>query len=126
MNRLYKSILLCFVMIGLTLGPVYDTTNSGAPLISDKYFWSNTTISGGYSESTTTYQSGSSSNTQVRLILHKQQFKYKRPTKHSVSTSMSAMSQDVCVMGVSGGLQYPGIGLSMGVILETRIAKELN
>ena len=27
---------------------------------------------------------------------------------------MSAMSQDVCVMGVSGGLQYPGIGLSMG------------
>jgi hypothetical protein len=31
---------------------------------------------------------------------------------------MSAMSQDVCVMGVSGGLQYPGIGLSMGAHIK--------
>ena len=31
---------------------------------------------------------------------------------------MSAMSQDVCVMGMSGGLQYPGIGLSLGAHIK--------
>ncbi len=59
--------LLFFVMIGAT--PIWaDTTNSGATTNTQtNTSGSNTTISGGYSqESTTTYQSGSS-------VLHQQQ-----------------------------------------------------
>ena len=118
MNRLYKSILLCFVMIGLTLGPVWaDTTNSGATTNSQtNTSGSNTTISGGYSqESTTTYQSGSSSNTTSTTNSTTNNNSNIKDQQNTASApSMSAMSQDVCVMGVSGGLQYPGIGLSMG------------
>ena len=118
MDRLYKSILLCFVMIGLTLGPVWaDTTNSGATTNSQtNTSGSNTTISGGYSqESTTTYQSGSSSNTTSTTNSTTNNNSNIKDQQNTASApSMSAMSQDVCVMGVSGGLQYPGIGLSMG------------
>ena len=118
MDRLYKSILLCFVMIGLTLGPVWaDTTNSGATTNSQtNTSGSNTTISGGYSqESTTTYQSGSSSNTTSTTNSTTNNNSNIKDQQNTASApSMSAMSQDVCVMGISGGLQYPGIGLSMG------------
>ena len=113
-----KSILLCFVMIGLSLGPVWaDTTNSGATTNSQtNTSGSNTTISGGYSqESTTTYQSGSSSNTTSTTSNTTNNNSNIKDQQNTASApSMSAMSQDVCVMGVSGGLQYPGIGLSMG------------
>ena len=118
MNRFMKSILLCFVMIGLSLGPVWaDTTNSGATTNSQtNTSGSNTTISGGYSqESTTTYQSGSSSNTTSTTSNTTNNNSNIKDQQNTASApSMSAMSQDVCVMGVSGGLQYPGIGLSMG------------
>ena len=122
MDRLYKSILLCFVMIGLTLGPVWaDTTNSGATTNSQtNTSGSNTTISGGYSqESTTTYESGSSSSTTSTTNSTTNNNSNIRDQQNTASApSMSAMSQDVCVMGYSGGLQYPGIGLSLGAHIK--------
>ena len=117
-----KSILLCFVMLGLTLGPAWaDTTNSGATTNSQtNTSGSNTTISGGYSqESTTTYQSGSSSNTTSTTNSTTNNNSNIRDQQNTASApSMSAMSQDVCVMGMSGGLQYPGIGLSLGAHIK--------
>ena len=94
-----------------------DTTNSGATTNSQtNTSGSNTTISGGYSqESTTTYQSGSSSNTTSTTNSTTNNNSNIKDQQNTASApSMSAMSQDVCVMGMSGGLQYPGIGLSLG------------
>tara|TARA_R100001463_G_scaffold48566_1_gene97773 strand:+ start:2633 stop:3376 length:744 start_codon:yes stop_codon:yes gene_type:complete len=105
-------------MLGLTISPAWaDTTSNGATTNSQtNTSGSNTTISGGYSqESTTTYQSGSSSNTTSTTNATTNNNSNIRDQQNTASApSMSAMSQDVCVMGMSGGLQYPGIGLSLG------------
>ena len=118
MDRLFNLLIVCFVMLGLTISPAWaDTTNSGATTNSQtNTSGSNTTISGGYSqESTTTYQSGSSSNTTSTTNATTNNNSNIRDQQNTASApSMSAMSQDVCVMGMSGGLQYPGIGLSLG------------
>ena len=118
MDRLFNLLIVCFVMLGLTISPAWaDTTNSGATTNSQtNTSGSNTTISGGYSqESTTTYQSGSSSNTTSTTNATTNNNSNIRDQQNTASApSMSAMSQDVCVMGMSGCLQYPGIGLSLG------------
>ena len=118
MDRLFNLLLVCFVMLGLTISPAWaDTTSNGATTNSQtNTSGSNTTISGGYSqESTTTYQSGSSSNTTSTTNATTNNNSNIRDQQNTASApSMSAMSQDVCVMGMSGGLQYPGIGLSLG------------
>ena len=106
--------LLFFVMIGAT--PIWaDTTNSGATTNSQtNTSGSNTTISGGYSqESTTTYQSGSSSTTSTTNTTNAYSGD-SRVVNSSSAPSMSAMSQDLCVVGISAGFQKFGIGVSGG------------
>ena len=106
--------LLFFVMIGAT--PFWaDTTNSGATTNSQtNTSGSNTTISGGYSqESTTTYQSGSSSNTTTTNTTNAYSGD-SRVVNSASAPSMSAMSQDLCVVGISIGAQKFGIGFSGG------------
>ena len=113
MNRLI-TILLFFVMLGLT--PTWaDTTNSGATTNTQtNASGSNTTISGGYSqESTTTYQSGSSSTTSTTNTTNAYSGDT-RVTSQSSAPSMSAMSQDLCVVGMSGGVSTFGLGVSAG------------
>ena len=105
--------LLFFVMIGAT--PIWaDTTNSGATTNTQtNTSGSNTTISGGYSqESTTTYQSGSSSTTSTTNTTNA--YSGDSRVVNSSAPSMSAMSQDLCVVGVSVGAQKFGIGFSGG------------
>ena len=106
--------LLFFVMIGAT--PIWaDTTNSGATTNTQtNTSGSNTTISGGYSqESTTTYQSGSSSNTTTTNTTNAYSGD-SRVVNSASAPSMSAMSQDLCVVGISIGAQKFGIGFSGG------------
>ena len=113
MNRLIV-FLLFFVMVGAT--PIWaDTTNSGATTNSQtNTSGSNTTISGGYSqESTTTYQSGSSSNTTSNSTTNAYTGD-QRVVNSASAPSMSAMSQDLCVVGVSIGVSKFGIGVSGG------------
>jgi len=75
---------------------------------------SNTTISGGYSqESTTTYASGSSSNT-TATTNNTTNTGETRVTSQSSAPSMSAMSQDLCVVGMAGGISTFGLGISAG------------
>ena len=103
-------------MLGITTIPAWsDTTSSGATTNTlSNSTGSNTTITGGYSqESTTTYASGSSSNTTTNATTNNNS-NIRDQQNTASAPSMSAMSQDVCVMGMSGGLQYPGIGISMG------------
>ena len=106
--------LLFFIMIGAT--PIWaDTTNSGATTNTQtNTSGSNTTISGGYSqESTTTYQSGSSSTTSTTNTTNAYSGD-SRVVNSSSAPSMSAMSQDLCVVGISGGFQKFGLGVSGG------------
>ena len=116
MKKTILGLILCFVM-GLTQVTYADTTNSGATTNSQtNTSGSNTTISGGYSqESTTTYQSGSSSNTTSTTNNTTNAYSGDtRVTSSASSPSMSAMSQDLCVVGISVGAQKFGIGFSGG------------
>ena len=114
MNKTLIGLILCFVM-GFTHLTLADTTNSGATTNSQtNTSGSNTTISGGYSqESTTTYQSGSSSTTSTTNTTNSYTGDT-RVTSQSSAPSMSAMSQDLCVVGMSGGVSTFGLGVSAG------------
>jgi len=73
---------------------------------------SNTAIEGGYtSTATTTYQSGSESTTTTNNTTNSD-IKSAPPT--AGAPSYNTMTQDVCAVGVSAGIQTFGIGLSGG------------
>jgi hypothetical protein len=73
---------------------------------------SNTAIEGGYtSESTTTYQDGSSSNSTTTSTTNSN---IKSSPPSASAPSYNSMTQDVCAVGVSGGLQTFGFGISGG------------
>ena len=114
MKRLIIGLLLCFT-IAANQTAWADTTSNGATTNSQtNTSGSNTTISGGYSqESTTTYQSGSSSNTTTTNTTNSYTGDT-RVTSSSSAPSMSAMSQDLCIVGISGGISTFGLGVSAG------------
>ena len=106
--------LLFFVMIGAT--PIWaDSTNSGATTnTQSNTSGSNTAITGGYSaETTTTYESGSSSNSTTTNTTNAYSGD-SRVVNSASAPSMSAMSQDLCVVGISAGVSKFGIGISGG------------
>ncbi len=73
---------------------------------------SNTAIEGGYtSESTTTYESGSESSTTTTSTTNSN---IKSSPPSAAAPSYNSMTQDVCAVGVSAGIQTFGIGLSGG------------
>jgi len=114
MKKTILGLIVCFVM-GLTQVTFADTSSTGATTNTQtNTSGSNTTISGGYSqESTTTYQSGSSSNTSTTNTTNA----YSGDTRvvsSATSPSMSAMSQDLCVVGISAGVSTFGLGVSGG------------
>ena len=113
MNRLIV-FLLFFIMVGAT--PIWaDSTNSGATTnTQSNTSGSNTAITGGYSaETTTTYESGSSSNSTTTNTTNAYTGD-SRVVNSASAPSMSAMSQDLCVVGISIGAQKFGIGFSGG------------
>jgi len=73
---------------------------------------SNTAIEGNYSsESTTTYEDGSSSNTTTSSTTNSN---IKSAPPSSSAPSYNSMTQDVCAVGASAGIQTFGVGLSGG------------
>ena len=73
---------------------------------------SNTAIEGGYtSTATTTYQSGSSSNS---TTTNNSTSNVRSAPPSAGAPSYSSMTQDVCAVGVSLGVQTFGIGISGG------------
>tara|TARA_B100000424_G_scaffold130443_1_gene98884 strand:+ start:231 stop:860 length:630 start_codon:yes stop_codon:yes gene_type:complete len=73
---------------------------------------SNTAIEGGYtSTATTTYQSGSSSNSTTTNTTNSN---IRSAPPSSSAPSYNSMTQDVCAVGVSAGVQTFGVGLSGG------------
>ena len=73
---------------------------------------SNTAIEGGYtSTATTTYQSGSSSNSTTSNTTNSN---IRSAPPSSSAPSYNSMTQDVCAVGMSLGVQTFGIGISGG------------
>ena len=95
-----------------------DLTSSGATTNDQvNSTGSNTAITGGYtSTSSTTYQEGSSSSTSTTSTTNNNSYAGDTRVVPSASApSISAMSQDLCVVGVSGGIQKFGLGASIGI-----------
>ena len=72
---------------------------------------SNTSIEGGYTGGATTYQDGSSSNTTTNSTSNSN-IRSAPPT--AGAPSYNSMTQDVCAVGMSAGIQTFGIGVSGG------------
>ena len=72
---------------------------------------SNTSIEGGYTGGATTYEDGSSSNTTSTT---NSSSNIKSAPPQATAPSYSSMTQDVCAVGASAGLQTFGIGVSGG------------
>jgi hypothetical protein len=72
---------------------------------------SNTSIEGGYTGGATTYESGSSSSSTTNSTSNSN-IRSAPPT--SSAPSYNSMTQDVCAVGASAGLQTFGIGVSGG------------
>ena len=73
---------------------------------------SNTAIEGNYySESTTTYEDGSSSNTTTSSTTNSN---IRSAPPNASAPSYNSMTQDVCAVGASVGIQTFGVGLSGG------------
>jgi len=72
---------------------------------------SNTAIEGNYSGGSTTYESGSESSS-TTTSTNTSNIKSAPPTSNA--PSYNSMTQDVCALGVSAGIQTFGIGVSGG------------
>ena len=99
-----------------------DVTGSGATTNTQSTTGSsatNTAITGGYhSEATTNYQSGSSQTTTTNNSTTNNNNSYTGDTRTVPSASapgISAMSQDLCTVGVGLGIQKPLICGSIGI-----------
>jgi len=105
----YKFTLILFILIALL-------TVFGAPVVQGannqtNVSGSNTSIEGGYTGGATTYESGSSSNTTTNSTSNSN-IRSAPPT--SSAPSYNSMTQDVCAVGASVGVQTFGVGVSGG------------
>ena len=98
----YLSILLFVLFTSAVFAGSTQTNTSG----------SNTAIEGGYtSTATTTYQSGSESTSTTNNTTNSD-IRSAPPT--AGAPSYNSMTQDVCAVGISAGIQTFGIGVSGG------------
>jgi hypothetical protein len=108
MNYYFTGILIILMtLLAFCVKPAYggstQTNTSG----------SNTAIEGGYtSTATTTYQSGSESTSTTNNTTNSD---IKSSPPSASAPSYNSMTQDVCAVGVSAGIQTFGIGLSQVV-----------
>jgi hypothetical protein len=100
-----KTPLIILILLLLTTSVFADTTQSNVS-------GSNTAIEGGYESTTeTTYQSGSESTTTTNNTTNSD---IKSSPPQAAAPSYNSMTQDVCAVGVSVGIQTFGLGLSGG------------
>jgi len=94
------------ILLVLFASPVYpDSTQTNVS-------GSNTAIEGGYtSTATTTYQSGSESSSTTNNTTNSD---IKSSPPSASAPSYNAMTQDVCAVGASAGIQTFGVGISGG------------
>ena len=105
-NYYFTGILIILLVLFALFVPAYpDTTQSNVS-------GSNTAIEGGYdSTTTTTYESGSESTSTTTNTTNSD---IKSAPPGATAPSYNAMTQDVCAVGISAGVQTFGIGISGG------------
>ena len=113
MKRLF-GLLLCFVIATTQVAWADTNTTTSDTLNQTNSTGSNTSISGGYSAETTNNYSGGQTNTTTNSTNNNSYTGDTRVTSQSYSPSMSAMSQDLCIVGISGGVSTFGLGISGG------------
>ena len=95
--------ILIFIMLFTTAAQALNTqTNTSG---------SNTSIEGNYTGGATTYESGSSSSS---TTTNNSTSNMRSAPPTASAPPVSSMTQDVCAVGVSAGIQTFGIGLSGG------------
>ena len=100
-----KIPLIILILLLLTTSVFADTTQSNVS-------GSNTAIEGGYESTTeTTYQSGSESTTTTNNTTNSN---IKSSPPSASAPSYNSMTQDVCAVGISAGIQTFGVGISGG------------
>ena len=103
--RFTAVLILMLCALALFGGPAYPAETQS------NVSGSNTSIEGGYTGGATTYQSGSSSNTTTNSTSNSN-IRSAPPT--ASSPSYNSMTQDVCAVGGSLGVQTFGLGISGG------------
>ena len=106
MNYYFTGILIILICLLTLIKPAYpDTTQSNVS-------GSNTSIEGGYeSTTTTTYESGSESTSTTNNTTNSD---IRSSPPSAAAPSYNSMTQDVCAVGVSAGVQTFGFGVSGG------------
>ena len=100
-----KTPLIILILLLLTTSVFADTTQSNVS-------GSNTAIEGGYESTTeTTYQSGSESTTTTNNTTNSD---IRSSPPSAGAPAYNSMTQDVCAVGISAGIQTFGLGLSGG------------
>lgn len=93
---------------------VYATDNSVSNQTNTS--GSNTSISGGYTSTTTNSYSGGQTNTTTNSTSNTTESQA-IPVSSAISPSMSSYSQDLCIVGVSGSVQMTGFGVAGGTFI---------
>ena len=109
-DSLLLGFILSFILI-ISLPVWGDSTNDANTQTNSS--GSNTQITGGYTSTTTNTYSGGQTNTTTSTTSSTTNGS-DVPVNSANSPSYSAMSQDVCSMGVSGSLSTLGLGVSGG------------
>ena len=109
-DSLVLGFILSFILI-ISLPVWGDSTNDANTQTNSS--GSNTQITGGYTSTTTNTYSGGQTNTTTSTTSSTTNGS-DVPVNSANSPSYSAMSQDVCSMGVSGSLSTLGFGVSGG------------
>ena len=107
MNYYFTGILIILItLLAFFGGPARsDSTQTNTS-------GSNTSIEGGYtSESTTTYETGSESSSTTNNTTNSD---IRSSPPSASAPSYNAMTQDVCAVGASAGIQTFGVGISGG------------
>jgi len=104
MNKVILLLISAIIYFGITGGA--EAANSQTNVSG-----SNTSIEGGYTGGATTYESGSSSSTTTNSTSNSN-IRSAPPT--SSAPSYNSMTQDVCAVGASAGIQTFGVGISGG------------
>ena len=119
-----RSVVIIVILLAIVLwswsalmdSAMADVTSSGSTTNDQvNSTGSNTAITGGYSSTATTnYQDGSSSNTTTNNTTNAYQGD-SRVVPSASAPSISAMSQDLCTVGISAGGQTFSFGASLGM-----------
>ena len=107
-----KKLLVLLMLVTLASPVLADSTNDNNAQTNTS--GSNTQITGGYTATTTNNNDGQTNTTTTTNTTSNSTTGSDIPVGSANAPSYSAMSQDVCSMGISGSISTLGVGISGG------------